>query len=64
MNAKNHNFMKLWGMPIWMALVTLLGLTFAILGTGMLHVLSWLALSVPVYIMIKYGRKFFHSKNS
>jgi|GEM_PF-658090 len=62
MNAKYNDFIKLWGMPIWMAVVSLAGLTLAILGTGIWHTLSWIALSIPVYVMVKHGRKFFRRK--
>jgi uncharacterized membrane protein len=60
MASKNNNFFKLWGMPIWMAVVTMLGLIFALIGTGIWHVVSWIALCIPVYVMWKYGRKFFN----
>ncbi|WP_432710736.1 hypothetical protein [Pedobacter sp.] len=62
MSIKNNEFLKLWGMPIWMAVITLIGLISAILGTGFWHVLSWIVLTIPVYIMIKHGKKFFKSK--
>lgn len=62
MSTKNNDFLKLWGMPIWMAVITLIGLTLAILGTGVWHILSWIALTIPVYIMIKHGKKFFKYK--
>jgi len=55
----NKDFLKLWGMPIWMAFITIIGLILAILGTGIWHIFSWVALTAPVYIMCKYGRKFF-----
>jgi hypothetical protein len=59
MSAKNNEFLKLWGMPIWLAAITIIGLILAILGTGLWHVLSWIALTIPVYIMVKYGKTFF-----
>ena len=62
MANNNSDFLKLWGMPIWMAVITLLGLIFAILGTGIWHLFSWVALMLPIYIMCKYGRKFFQKK--
>ncbi|MGV3704933.1 MAG: hypothetical protein ACO1NU_06095 [Arcticibacter sp.] len=55
----NHTALKLWGMPLLIAVITFAGLISAILGTGMWHYMSWVALSYPVYIMIKYGRRFF-----
>lgn len=49
-------------MPIWMAAITLIGLVLAILGTGLWHILSWIALTIPVYIMIRHGKNFFKYK--
>jgi hypothetical protein len=46
-------------MPVLLALVSLAGLVIAILGTGFWHLLSWVALGYPVYVMGKFGRKFF-----
>jgi uncharacterized membrane protein YkvI len=62
MSTKNNDFAKLWGMPIWMAAITLIGLILAILGTGVWHILSWIALTIPVYIMIRHGKNFFKYK--
>lgn len=50
---------KLWYMPVLLAFVSLAGLVMAILGTGIWHLMSWTALSYPIYIMLKFGRKFF-----
>ena len=46
-------------MPAILGVITLVGLILAILGTGIWHVLSWVALSYPVYIMVKYGARYF-----
>lgn len=60
MSNENKNIaLKLWGMPVLIALITLAGLIFAILGTGIWHYISWITLSYPLYMMIKHGRKFF-----
>jgi hypothetical protein len=48
-------FFKVWGIPILLSLITLVGLISAIMGVGIWHYFSWVALSIPVYIMIKYG---------
>jgi len=58
-NETKNLRLKLWGMPILMAVITLTGLISAILGTGIWHYISWISLSYPLYIMIKHGRKFF-----
>jgi hypothetical protein len=49
-------------MPVLLAFVSMAGLVMAILGTGFWHLLSWAALSYPIYIMLKFGRKFFACK--
>lgn len=46
-------------MPILLAAVTIIGLLLAIMGIGIWHILSWIVLIVPVYVMIKYGLKFY-----
>ncbi|WP_316810093.1 hypothetical protein [Pedobacter heparinus] len=57
---KNNKFLfKVWGIPILLAVVTILGLLLAIMGIGVWHVLSWIALTFPVYVMLKYGLRFF-----
>jgi hypothetical protein len=62
MNIQYKNkFLKLWGMPILLSVITIAGLIAAILGTGIWQGLSWLLLSYPIYIMWFYGKKFFKS---
>lgn len=52
--------MKLWGAPIFMGVITIAGLLLAIMGTDLLlHVLSWIALAIPLVVMVKYGARFF-----
>jgi hypothetical protein len=64
MNILNKNrFLKLWGMPILMSMMSITGLIAAILGTGFWHALSWLLLSYPLYIMLLYGKKFFNTSD-
>ncbi|TCK80842.1 hypothetical protein C8N28_2596 [Albibacterium bauzanense] len=46
-------------MPILLAVLTTIGLLLAIMGIGVWHILSWVALGIPLYIMIKYGVKYF-----
>ncbi|SEK66486.1 hypothetical protein [Parapedobacter koreensis] len=55
-----HKFVKVWGKPIWLFLITIAGLLFAIMGTGIAwYALSWIALGIPLYAMVKHGRAFF-----
>lgn len=56
---KYNQQVRLWGMPIILGLLTLVGLVSAILGVGFWHYVSWLTLSVPLYYSFKYGAKFF-----
>lgn len=51
------SFQKLWGMPILLALLSLFGLIAALLGEGVWDWLGWFALSVPLFLVIKYYYK-------
>jgi hypothetical protein len=57
--ATKNQLLKLWGMPAFLGVITIIGLLLAIMGTGVWHVVSWGALCIPVYIMIKHGIKVF-----
>jgi hypothetical protein len=46
------NFFQLWGWPLVMAVLTIFGLLAALTGTGVWHWLSWIALGVPVVIIV------------
>lgn len=57
MSQRSHNggnsFRQLWGAPILLALLTLIGLVSALTGEGGLHYwLSWLLLALPVVVSI------------
>lgn len=62
MQYKNNDFIRLWGMPIWLSVITIIGLILAIMGTGIWHFMAWLALCIPLYVMCKHGRKFFNKR--
>ena len=51
---KYTTFCRLWGMPLLMAILIVFGLLAALLGTGVWHVLSSIALLVPVGVMIRF----------
>lgn len=57
--SARKQMIKLWGMPIILGVLTMVGLISAILGVGFWHYISWLTLSVPLYYSFKYGAKFF-----
>jgi len=59
MPTKNYYFNKTWKMPILLAVLTSIGLLLAIMGTGVWHILSWIALIIPLYIMVKHGVKYY-----
>jgi hypothetical protein len=42
-----------WRMPLLLALLIVFGLLAALLGTGIWHVLSWLALSTPLIVLYR-----------
>jgi len=51
----NCPFMKLWGMPILLGLLTIVGLVSALLGDGIWDAVSAFALGVPVLAGLWYG---------
>ncbi|RQP08051.1 MAG: hypothetical protein EAS52_25730 [Parapedobacter sp.] len=58
---QQHTFLKLWGMPLFLFVITIAGLLLAIIGTGIWHGLSWITLSIPVYFTVKHGKAFLSS---
>lgn len=58
-NEQRKQQYKLWGMPIILGILTMIGLIAAILGVGVWHYISWLALGIPLYYCFKFGAKFF-----
>ncbi len=49
---KYTTFRRLWGMPLLMAALIVFGLLAALLRIGVWHILSSIALLVPVGVMI------------
>lgn len=43
-----NRYLKLWGMPLVMAFLSMFGLIAALTGTGIWHWLSWMALATPI----------------
>ncbi|MDR3023952.1 hypothetical protein [Chryseobacterium sp.] len=52
-----RTFLKLWGMPILLALLSIFGLIAALLGDGIWDILGWLTLSFPLFLIIKHYYK-------
>lgn len=53
MSARAH-FLKVWGIPTLLGLLTVFGLLAALLGTGIWHGLAWLSLAVPILVAARY----------
>jgi len=53
----NTPFLKLWGIPILLALATLVGLLSALIGDGWWDVLSWALLASLVFVVVYYCAK-------
>lgn len=51
------SFQKLWGVPILLATLSLFGLIAALLGAGIWDVLGWIALSIPLILVIRHYYK-------
>jgi hypothetical protein len=47
----HHSFRRVWRIPFVLAVAILTGLLSALLGVGGWHVLSWIALSIPLLIL-------------
>ncbi len=50
-----HIFLRLWGAPIVLGLLTLTGLIAALLGDGIWHTVSALALGIPLLVGAWFG---------
>jgi hypothetical protein len=51
----NSTFVHIWKYPALLGVLTLFGLLAALTGTGFWHVLSWIAMALPVAVSIRYG---------
>jgi hypothetical protein len=49
-----NSFSRLWLRPILIALLSFSGLIAALAGDGIWDLYSWIALGIPVALMIKY----------
>jgi hypothetical protein len=45
---------QIWGIPIVIGVASMVGLVSALLGNGVWDVLSWVALSWPVAVILRY----------
>gem|GEM_PF-844324 len=52
-----NTFLKLWGVPMLLAALSLFGLIAALLGDGLWDYLGWIALSVPLFLVIRHYYK-------
>ncbi|HEY8957016.1 hypothetical protein [Chitinophaga sp.] len=50
---KNNPFTSLWGKPLLIALLSLAGLIAALVGDGVWDIFSWVALALPLIIIIR-----------
>ena len=53
-DEKKPVFLKVWGAPIALGLLTCFGLLAALLGVGLWHWSAWLALSIPLITGIRF----------
>lgn len=51
----NSTFFHIWKFPIVLAILTIFGLLAALTGTGIWHILSWIALTIPAIVCIRFG---------
>jgi len=50
---KNNPSLRLWGKPLLIALLSITGLIAALVGDNYWDVYSWIALGIPVVIVIR-----------
>ncbi|TEA77802.1 hypothetical protein [Allopusillimonas ginsengisoli] len=50
----SSSFIKLWGIPIILGVLTCFGLLAALLGVGIWHGMAWAALTVPLLVGIGF----------
>lgn len=48
------SFRFVWGAPLVLGVLTVFGLLAALLGTGLWHWASWIALAAPVVVICKH----------
>jgi hypothetical protein len=46
-----NGFLKIWGVPVLMAILSMVGLLSALIGDGPWDGLSWIALGIPVIVI-------------
>jgi len=53
------NKRQIWGIPLLLGLTTAVGLIAALMGDGVLDVVSWIALAIPIATILRHTlRKF------
>jgi len=59
---KHNAWIRLWGKPLLIALLSIAGLITALVGDGFWDIFSWVALALPVIIIVRSyyfpGKKF------
>jgi hypothetical protein len=51
---ERQQFWHVWSMPMLLAVLIVCGLLSALLGTGVWHLLSWVALAFPVLVIVRF----------
>jgi hypothetical protein len=51
-----RTFWQVFGIPIVLGLVSTVGLIAALVGNGLYDAVSWIALTIPVIVILKYLR--------
>ncbi|MFT3936701.1 MAG: hypothetical protein QM726_23955 [Chitinophagaceae bacterium] len=50
----SNKFVQVWGKPFLLFVITIFGLLAALLGTGVWHWLSWIALCIPPIVLYRF----------
>jgi hypothetical protein len=49
---KKQSFKKIWRAPFYLGAITMLGLLSALLGTGFWYPIAWVAMTLPLAVII------------
>ena len=64
MTTTQLSISQIWGMPLLMGILSAVGLLSALLGDGVWDMLSWIALVIPVTVILWHTLRSHHRSQS
>ncbi|MCK9504832.1 MAG: hypothetical protein M0Q95_11700 [Porticoccaceae bacterium] len=62
MNTNGRTLWQIFAVPFWVGVISFIGLIAALVGDGVFDGISWLALGIPIILVVHFNRR--ASKNS